>query len=86
MNMTVPLIDIARFILTWKLVSYVGPVIVQCIINSTKNNYSAFQFLCSMDVVATIGMILINVEKGRENCRRFVQERKSIRESSANRS
>ncbi|GME35470.1 putative mfs general substrate transporter protein [Neofusicoccum parvum] len=59
--------------------SIIGPNVVQAIINSTNNNWLGFPFLVALCTCASIVIWFVDVEKGRENCRKFVEERKLLR-------
>lgn len=52
---------------------------VQAIINATNNNWLGFPFLFALCTCASIVIWLVDVEKGRENCRVYVEERKLLR-------
>lgn len=52
---------------------------MQAIINSTNNNWMGFPFLFSLCACASVVIWFVDVEKGRENCRAYVDERKLVR-------
>jgi hypothetical protein len=53
--------------------------VVQAIIDSTNNNWMGFPFLFALCAAASIIIWFVDIEKGRENCRIYVEERKLIR-------
>ena len=57
----------------------VRPNVVQAIINSSNNNWMGFPFLFAICAAASVGVWCVDVEKGRERCRIFVEERKVAR-------
>ncbi|GME37408.1 putative mfs general substrate transporter protein [Neofusicoccum parvum] len=59
--------------------SIIGPNVVQVIINSTNNNWLGFPFLVALCTCASIVIWFVDVEKGRENYRKFMEERKLLR-------
>ena len=59
--------------------SIIGPNVVQAIINATNNNWMGFPFLFALCAVASIVIWFVDIEKGRENCRKYVEERKLLR-------
>lgn len=59
--------------------SIIGPNVVQTIINSTNNDWMGFPFLFSLCSAASIVIWFVDIEKGRENCRKYVEERKLVR-------
>jgi Vacuole effluxer Atg22 like len=59
--------------------SIIGPNVVQAIINATNNNWLGFPFLFALCAAASIVIWFVDIEKGRENCRKYVDERKLIR-------
>ena len=67
------------FGITNRASSIIGPNVVQAIINSTNNDWMGFPFLFALCTAATIVIWFVDVEKGRENCRRYVEERKLVR-------
>lgn len=52
---------------------------IQAIINATNNNWMGFPVLFALCSVASIVIWFVDVEKGRENCRVYVEERKLVR-------
>ena len=52
---------------------------IQAIINDTQNNWMGFPFLFAICFAAMIGIAFVDVSKGREDARRFVEARKSAR-------
>ncbi|KAH6684544.1 autophagy-related protein 22-like protein [Halenospora varia] len=67
------------FGITNRASSIIGPNVVQAIINSTNNNWLGFPFLFAICAAASIVIWFVDVEKGRENCRKYVEERKLVR-------
>ncbi|PSS10509.1 hypothetical protein M430DRAFT_108317 [Amorphotheca resinae ATCC 22711] len=67
------------FGITNRASSIIGPNVVQAIINSTNNNWMGFPFLFALCSCASIVIWFVDIEKGRENCRVYVEERKLIR-------
>jgi hypothetical protein len=59
--------------------SIIGPNVIQAIINATNNNWMGFPFLFALCSAASIVIWFVDIEKGRENCRTYVEERKLIR-------
>lgn len=59
--------------------SIIGPNVIQVIINSTNNNWTGFPFLFAICAAASIVIWFVDVEAGRENCRKYVEERKLVR-------
>jgi hypothetical protein len=47
-------------------------------INSTNNNWTGFPFLFGICTAASIVIWFVDVEAGRENCRKYVEERKLV--------
>lgn len=56
--------------------SIIGPSVIQAIINDTRNNWMGFPFLFAVCAAAMIAIGFVNIEKGREDCRRFTEQRK----------
>jgi MFS-type transporter involved in bile tolerance (Atg22 family) len=54
----------------------VGPLVVNAIIDATHNNWMGFPFLFALCASATIVLCFVNVEKGREDCRKYVEQRR----------
>ncbi|KAM3073482.1 hypothetical protein ACMFMF_006688 [Clarireedia jacksonii] len=67
------------FGITNRASSIIGPNVIQAIINSTNNNWMGFPFLFALCACASIVIWFVDVEKGRENCRTYVEERKIVR-------
>ncbi|PQE21567.1 autophagy-related Atg22B2 protein [Rutstroemia sp. NJR-2017a WRK4] len=67
------------FGITNRASSIIGPNVIQAIINSTNNNWMGFPFLFALCTGASIVIWFVDVEKGRENCRAYVEERKIVR-------
>src|SRR4051794_37197268 len=59
--------------------SIIGPNVIQAIINATDNNWMGFPFLFALCSAASIVIWFVDIEKGRENCRIYVEERKLVR-------
>jgi hypothetical protein len=53
--------------------SIIGPNVIQAIINNTQNNWMGFPFLFAICAVAMVAIAFVDVEKGREDGRRFVE-------------
>ena len=49
---------------------------IQAIINDTNNNWMGFPFLFAVCTAAMIAIAFVDIEKGREDCRRFTEQRK----------
>jgi MFS-type transporter involved in bile tolerance (Atg22 family) len=64
------------FGITNRASSIIGPNVIQAIINDSGNNWTGFPFLFAICVAASIVVWCVDVEKGRENCRKFVEDRK----------
>ncbi|KAH8682961.1 autophagy-related protein 22-like protein [Tricladium varicosporioides] len=67
------------FGITNRASSIIGPNVVQAIINSTNNNWLGFPFLFAICAAASIVICFVDVEKGRENCRKYVEDRQLLR-------
>ncbi|KAI9743395.1 MAG: hypothetical protein M1818_003242 [Claussenomyces sp. TS43310] len=67
------------FGITNRASSIIGPNVVQAIINASNNNWLGFPFLFSICACASIVIWFVDVEKGRENCRVYVEQRKLLR-------
>lgn len=52
---------------------------IQAIINKTNNNWTGFPFLFALCAAATVVIWFVDIEKGRENCRTYVEDRKLFR-------
>ncbi|KAJ5240205.1 Major facilitator superfamily domain general substrate transporter [Penicillium chermesinum] len=66
----------ALFGITNRASSIIGPNVIQAIINDTRNNWMGFPFLFAVCAGAMITIGFVNVEKGREDCRKFAEQRK----------
>ncbi|GES58566.1 autophagy-related protein Atg22B2 [Aspergillus terreus] len=66
----------ALFGITNRASSIIGPNVVQAIVNSTQNNWMGFPFLFAICAAAMIAIGFVDIEKGREDSRKFVQDRK----------
>ncbi|KAJ5550988.1 hypothetical protein N7461_005686 [Penicillium sp. DV-2018c] len=66
----------ALFGITNRASSIIGPNVIQAIINSTRNSWMGFPFLFAICAGAMITIWFVDVEKGREDCRRFAEQRK----------
>ena len=71
------------FGITNRASSIIGPNVVQAIVNETGNNWMGFPFLFAMCAAASIGVWCVDVGKGRDNCRAFVEERSVARAARA---
>lgn len=58
--------------------SILGPNVIQAIVNHTNNNWMGFPFLFALCAFASIIIWFVDVEKGREDCRIYVAERKAV--------
>lgn len=63
------------FGITNRASSIIGPNVVQAIVNSTNNNWMGFPFLFAICATASIIIWVVDIEKGRANCRRYIEER-----------
>jgi len=52
---------------------------VQAIINATNNNWTGFPFLFALCFAASVVIWFVDVEKGRENARKYAEDRKLLR-------
>ncbi|KAG0159351.1 hypothetical protein PDIDSM_6873 [Penicillium digitatum] len=66
----------ALFGITNRASSIIGPNVIQAIINKTHNNWMGFPFLFAICAGAMIAICFVDVKKGREDCRRFTEQRK----------
>ncbi|KAF7587057.1 hypothetical protein BBP40_007814 [Aspergillus hancockii] len=66
----------ALFGITNRASSIIGPNVIQAIINDTQNNWMGFPFLFAICVAAMIMISLVDVEKGRQDARKFVQRKR----------
>ncbi|KAJ9216201.1 hypothetical protein DTO166G4_2133 [Paecilomyces variotii] len=69
----------ALFGITNRASSIIGPNVVQAIINDTENNWMGFPFLFAICAAAMIGIIFVDIEKGRDDARKFAEKRKISR-------
>ncbi|KAF7935323.1 uncharacterized protein EAE97_008230 [Botrytis byssoidea] len=69
------------FGITNKASSILGPNVIQAIVNHTNNNWMGFPFLFALCAFASIIIWFVDVEKGREDCRIYVAERKAVHTS-----
>ncbi|KAJ9196966.1 hypothetical protein DTO164E3_4199 [Paecilomyces variotii] len=69
----------ALFGITNRASSIIGPNVVQAIINDTENNWMGFPFLFAICAAAMIGIVFVDIEKGREDARKFAEKRKISR-------
>ncbi|KAF2147575.1 uncharacterized protein K452DRAFT_217809 [Aplosporella prunicola CBS 121167] len=67
------------FGITNRASSVIGPNVVQAIVNASGNNWLGFPFLVGLCTAAVVVIWFVDVEEGREACRRFVDERKMVR-------
>ncbi|KAH8426916.1 uncharacterized protein LDX57_004639 [Aspergillus melleus] len=67
----------ALFGITNRASSIIGPNVIQAIINNTQNNWMGFPFLFAICAAAMIAIGFVDVEKGREDSRKFVLARTS---------
>ncbi|KAL2813172.1 autophagy-related protein 22-like protein [Aspergillus granulosus] len=68
----------ALFGITNRASSIIGPNVIQAIINDTQNNWMGFPFLFSICAAAMIAIAFVDVEKGREDGRRFVEFHRGV--------
>ncbi|RAL15394.1 uncharacterized protein BO97DRAFT_440807 [Aspergillus homomorphus CBS 101889] len=73
----------ALFGITNRASSIIGPNVVQAIINDTRNNWMGFPFLFAICAAAMVAIMFVDVEKGREDGRRFMEEHAVASASSA---
>ncbi|OJD36813.1 mfs general substrate transporter [Diplodia corticola] len=59
--------------------SVIGPNVVQAIVNATGDNWMGFPFLVALCAAASVVIWFVDLERGRESCRRYVEERKLLR-------
>ncbi|KAJ5467646.1 Major facilitator superfamily domaingeneral substrate transporter [Penicillium sp. IBT 31633x] len=77
----------ALFGITNRASSIIGPNVIQAIINNTRNSWMGFPFLFAICAGAMITICFVDIKKGREDCRKFTEQRKIDRvvaESSLN--
>ncbi|KAL5339159.1 autophagy-related protein 22-like protein [Aspergillus crustosus] len=67
----------ALFGITNRASSIIGPNVIQAIINDTQNNWMGFPFLFAICAAAMGAIVFVDVEKGREDGRRFVEAYRS---------
>ncbi|RDW59791.1 autophagy-related protein [Coleophoma cylindrospora] len=67
------------FGITNRASSIIGPNVIQAIINNTNNNWMGFPFLFAICACASVVIWFVDIDKGRENCRIYVEERKLLR-------
>ena len=67
------------FGITNRASSLIGPNVVAAISNATGNEWKGFPFLFAICAAASVTIWCVDIEKGRANCRRFVEERKVVR-------
>ncbi|KAL4978215.1 autophagy-related protein 22-like protein [Aspergillus desertorum] len=63
----------ALFGITNRASSIIGPNVIQAIINDTQNNWMGFPFLFAICAMAMIAIAFVDVEKGREDGRKFAE-------------
>ncbi|KAE8366839.1 autophagy-related protein Atg22B2 [Aspergillus caelatus] len=68
----------AVFGITNRASSIIGPNVIQAIINDTQNNWMGFPFLFAICTAAMIMISFVDVEKGRQDGRKFVQKKKML--------
>ncbi|KAJ5694825.1 hypothetical protein N7536_005237 [Penicillium majusculum] len=66
----------ALFGITNRASSIIGPNVIQAIINNTHNNWMGFPFLFAICAGAMIAICFVDIKKGREDCRKFTEQRK----------
>ncbi|KAJ5891885.1 uncharacterized protein N7473_008113 [Penicillium subrubescens] len=66
----------ALFGITNRASSIIGPNVIQAIINDSRNNWMGFPFLFAICAAAMIAICFVDVEKGREDGRKFTERRK----------
>ncbi|RMJ27771.1 autophagy protein Atg22 [Aspergillus sp. HF37] len=74
----------ALFGITNRASSIIGPNVIQAIINRTHNNWMGFPFLFAICAAAMITIWFVDVEKGREDARKFAESRKLARVTAEN--
>lgn len=72
------------FGITNRASSIIGPNVIQAIIDNTNNNWTGFPFLFALCTAASIVIWCVDVEKGRKDCRVYIEERKALRVSDIN--
>ncbi|KAE8373153.1 hypothetical protein BDV26DRAFT_285341 [Aspergillus bertholletiae] len=68
----------ALFGITNRASSIIGPNVIQAIINNTQNNWMGFPFLFAICTAAMIMISFVDVDKGRQDGRKFVQKKKLL--------
>ncbi|KAJ0426052.1 hypothetical protein BJY00DRAFT_272816 [Aspergillus carlsbadensis] len=68
----------ALFGITNRASSIIGPNVVQAIINNTQDNWMGFPFLFAICAAAMLAIAFVDVEKGREDARRFVEVHRGL--------
>ncbi|KGO44206.1 Major facilitator superfamily domain, general substrate transporter [Penicillium expansum] len=66
----------ALFGITNRASSIIGPNVIQAIINNTDNNWMGFPFLFAICAGSMIAICFVDIKKGREDCRKFTEQRK----------
>ncbi|KAJ5163547.1 Major facilitator superfamily domain general substrate transporter, partial [Penicillium coprophilum] len=66
----------ALFGITNRASSIIGPNVIQAIINDTHNSWMGFPFLFAICTAAMITICFVDVKKGREDCRKYTEQRK----------
>ncbi|OJJ85516.1 uncharacterized protein ASPGLDRAFT_45489 [Aspergillus glaucus CBS 516.65] len=66
----------ALFGITNRASSIIGPNVIQAIINNTQNNWMGFPFLFGICAAAMIIIAFVDIDRGREDCRKFAEARK----------
>ncbi|KXG46935.1 Major facilitator superfamily domain, general substrate transporter [Penicillium griseofulvum] len=69
----------ALFGITNRASSIIGPNVIQAIINNTHNSWMGFPFLFAICAAAMITICFVDIKKGREDCRKFTEQRKMDR-------
>ncbi|KAJ5594855.1 uncharacterized protein N7459_001063 [Penicillium hispanicum] len=69
----------ALFGITNRASSIIGPNVIQAIINDTRNNWMGFPFLFAVCFAAMLAIGFVDIEKGREDCRKFTEQRRADR-------
>ncbi|KAJ5185324.1 Major facilitator superfamily domain general substrate transporter [Penicillium cf. griseofulvum] len=66
----------ALFGITNRASSIIGPNVIQAIINNTHNSWMGFPFLFAICAAAMITICFVDIKRGREDCRKFTEQRK----------
>ncbi|KAH8705353.1 hypothetical protein BGW36DRAFT_12219 [Talaromyces proteolyticus] len=69
----------ALFGITNRASSIIGPNVVQAIINNSQNNWMGFPFLFAICTAAMIAICFVDVEKGRKDARKFLEDKQIAR-------